>query len=766
VRTGRSARRIIGSAGVVAVAAAAVASSSQGPPPLPDPGGLLPPVPPLTDDGPLRFQDLSNASGGPVDFGSPHSDVEKAACVFFDADGDGWDDLVSLAGIGEGYRYFLNRPDGKGGRTFVKAPPGNGLDDGHALERDGASVTAGDVDGDGHEDLFIGCGWNDTLPAGSGRNMLLLNDGTGRFTDVAEALGIADGDNTTAACVLFDMDNDGDLDLVTFNSNAASQGKAGDGRVHLFRNTLKETGTLGFVEETAERGLVVNGIAVWAAIATDYDGDGAMDLIVGHDFGGLTQIFHNDGTGHFTDVTATAGSGAGDDGTPSTFGDDSHSAMGIASGDLENHGNLDLYISNAPRSVLYVNQGDGTFTELAQSRGADSLTIGWGVNMADFDLDGWLDVYCAAGDFWGMDRDVVRPFLLRNTGGGSFTDVWAASGMRHDVPLARESGTATADFDRDGRPDLLVSRAERAGASPYLYRNVSDVGGRHWLEVRLAGGGVTTNTSAIGAKIRVRPRDAAGNPIAGLSQLREVLGASGRGSRSSLVQHFGLGADTVTADVEVEWPRAGTLASRRVAFTDVPIDQLVVVAEDRTVTWRLDPTASVDVADARTSVVPCVGAGAPDPLTTLAVSTGPAWLAAGPWQGGRTLRAAPPRVTEPQTVAATIVATAQGAASDATSNQDVTVRVVPTPSVTKVGRPSGRTLKLVGDHFDIAGVAVTIDGQPCVVKSARLHRLRHGATEQRVIIRFPASMRRALKKGTHELRAVEPVAGLATTFTF
>src|SRR5262249_59723429 len=130
-------------------------------------------------------------------------------------------------------------------------------------------------------------------------------------------------------------------------------------------------------------------------------------------------------------------------------------------------------------------------------------------------------------------------------------------------------------FDRDGRPDLLVTRAHREGASPYLYRNVSETHGRHWLEVRLVGNGVTTNVSAIGAKLRVHPRDAAGARIAGLSQLPAIASSDRRSSRSSLTQHVGLGAAAVSADIEVEWPRAGELASRRALYEDVPLDRVV-----------------------------------------------------------------------------------------------------------------------------------------------------------------------------------------------
>src|SRR5262245_31269113 len=221
----------------VAVAAAVVAGAAHEvvatEPPDPTPPNVVGPLPTRTDGGPLQFVEISSHSGGTIDFGTPKSDVEKCTCAFFDADGDGWDDLIALAGRGAGWRYFLNRDDGAGGRTFVPAPPGNGLDAGAPMQRDGAGLAVADVDGDGDEDLYVGCGWNSTLPVVSGRNLLLLNDGAGNFTDVAESMGLDDGDNTTCGMVLFDMDLDGDLDLISSNTDFPNTGKAGDGRTHL-----------------------------------------------------------------------------------------------------------------------------------------------------------------------------------------------------------------------------------------------------------------------------------------------------------------------------------------------------------------------------------------------------------------------------------------------------------------------------------------------------------------------------------------------------
>jgi len=576
-------------------------------------------------------------------------------------------------------------------------------------------------------------------------------------------MGLADGDNTTCGMVLFDMDLDGDLDLLSSNTDFAVTGKAGDGLTHLFRNTLKETGALGFVEETAERGIAEVGRAVWAAIATDYDTDGDPDVLITHDIEGLSQLFRNDGTGHFTEATSSAGAGEGDDQTPSTFGDDSRQAMGASVADVENDGDLDLFIADAPRQCFYENLGDGTFAMRDDRHGLQARTVGWGMSFADFDLDGWIDLYLAAGDFWDVSRSSVRPYLYKNCGDGTFEDVWPESGMPHEPPLHRENGTATADFDRDGRPDLFVTRAERAGASPYLYRNVSKTHGRHWLEVRVVGGGATTNVSAIGAKLRVHPRDAAGARIAGLSQLREIASSDGRASRSSLTQHVGLGANAVSADIEVEWPRAGDLASRRALYEDVPLDLIVRIGElPREAPWRLVPLAQIDVPDGREIVVPCTGEGEFDPLTTLRVESGPAWLSAGPWQDGRTLRITAPRVEAPETSAAMLVANAQGAA-DPESRQTLEVRVVPAPSIRRAVQQSSRTLRVDGDHLDLPGLALSIDGTACELRSVKHRSGAHAAAPQRAVIRFPGSLRKALRGHGSVLRIVEPVAGFEAT---
>jgi hypothetical protein len=666
----------------------------------------------VAEDGDLLFQDISAVSGGPVDFGTPTSDTEKAAGAFVDTDGDGFDELITLTGAGFPFGYFRNVPDGSGGRMLVAAGPGSGLDTGAALERDGASICAGDVDNDGDVDLFVGCGYNPLLP--TGRNMLLLNDGQGNFpVDVAESLGIADGDNTTTACTFLDFDLDGDLDLLYANASLSVYGKFGDGKSHLLRNTLRETGTLGFERDGGIHWTTELNKGAWSTVSFDYDGDGWPDILHTRDISGPTQLYRNTGIGWFLDVSAAAGSGAGDDGMSSTFGNDTPNAMGVAVADPDNDGDLDIYITDIGTNAYYRNNGDGTFTEVGARAGVRAGTVGWGCTFADFDLDGHMDLHVAAGDTYGNARPTVHPWLFRNLGGGTFENRdFEAAGLRHDDPLHREQGSAVSDFDADGDPDLLVVRAERAGASPYLYRNDSPRGANRWIAVRLRGNGTTTNGSAIGARVVVTGRTAAGARVPGAGQVQEVMSATSRGSVSSFELVFGLPPETATADLRIVWPRAGTLEERTVVLTGLAVDARHLVLEfgeePEPPPRALDAAAESTVPGGATTVVPVPGGegpGAPDPVVLVG---GPAWASVtGNAASGWSLTLAPPVPGAPATHALVL----HGGAGESLSAQDHAVHVPARPFVAEArSRLRTRRMELRGLNFPDGATEVTVDG--------------------------------------------------------
>lgn len=711
---------------------------------------------------PFRFRDLTVLSGGTLDFGNPKSSVGMSSGGFVDVDGDGWDDIVTLTGAGEPCGYFLNRDDGQGGRTFVPAPPGNGLDDGPAFERDGVALAAGDVDADGDIDLFVGASWNPSLP--SGVNLLLLNDGTGRFTDRAVELGLWDGDNTTGGAAFFDMDLDGDLDLVTANSNFEVVDKYGDGKPHLWRNLLAETGELGFVDEAIERGVTPTGVACWAIITPDYDDDGDFDVLVTYDGGGVAQLFQNDGTGYFVEVTEQVGSGPGDDGDPSTFGDETKAAMGAAAVDFDNDGDLDIYVTNILHNPMYVNHGDGTFHMAEASLGIDHVTTTWGCTFVDFDLDGILDAYVAGGALANIKRkDFAKSLFLQGMPGFTYRDVWVDCGFRRDVPLNREMGTAAADFDHDGRADLLVVRGEWDGAPPYLYRNETDVQGRHWLGIRPHGDGVRSNRTGIGTRVRVFPRDADGAVIEEACQTHEWASGDSRSSMSGLTRIFGLGDRAVTADVEVVWPRAGPRAERTNRFTDVPIDRIVEFADEVSPHWRLEPGVTVEVGCGRTTRVPLAGSGPGVQQAACTLESGHALATLGPFvEGDWTLDLSPGVVQQPEVVAFRIRAEVPGTPGTR-SFQTVHLTVQPAPVVTLVEvQRRGRRIVVTGHNLPAENAEVRVDGEVLTRIRPRRKGRELDGDATRIVVRAPGYYRTRFAGREHVYEVVDLDTGLSS----
>jgi hypothetical protein len=294
----------------------------------------------------------------------------------------------------------------------------------------------------------------------------------------------------------------------------------------------------------------------------DYDDDGRPDLYVVNDMGKFVLpncLFHNEGGEggwRFSEIAARAGADA------ALFG------MGLAVGDYDGDGRLDMYVTNMGNNVLFRNRGDGAFEERTNRAGVARGTVGgqdsvgWGTAFLDFDNDGQLDLYFVAGSVYPMPpvNGQYRPdqpnALLQNRGDGTFRDVSKPTRTDH-TGIAR--GLAVADIDGDGFLDLLVANYDQP---PALLKNSGNA--NRWLQVRLVG--TKSNRDGIGALLTLG--------AGGREQTRAVLSGTSFLSQHSLVAHFGLGQLERADWLTVRWP-SGTVQTLR----DLPANQVLTVVE-------------------------------------------------------------------------------------------------------------------------------------------------------------------------------------------
>jgi hypothetical protein len=305
-------------------------------------------------------------------------------------------------------------------------------------------IACGDYDGDGFADLFV-AGYNhpDTPPAHG--PLLYHNDHDLSFTDVSASLGLPSDAVDNEGVAWADYDNDGDLDVLS---------SCDAGAPFLFR---QDAGA--FVRVTPPAGLLgagpTNGVA-WC----DYDGDGLLDVFMSTP--GQGYLYHNNGDGTLTDLHVAAGivtSGSG-------------FTTAAAWGDCDNDGWPDLLIAHAGGpALLFHNNGDGTFTDVSAESGVSAAADMYSATWADYDNDGWLDCYLGTAVY--ADPPITQDLLFHNDHDGTFTEVSSAAGMGGDVAVG--ASAAWADYDNDGWLDLYVATWNWTGeAPPFLYRNNGD----------------------------------------------------------------------------------------------------------------------------------------------------------------------------------------------------------------------------------------------------------------------------------------------------
>ena len=465
-----------------------------------------------------------------------------------DIDNDGDLDVLVLRGDSGPNLLYVNQ----GGSGFEERAAAAGLAYTLGGTNNGrhSGATFGDVDGDGDLDVLLG-------GLESGPTKLFINDGNGSFSDGTSGSGFDSASAAqTISIAMGDYDADDDLDVLMAHWGTPRDPTTPGETETLWRNDSTST-SIRFTPASAVSGVnsllafeLPQGVLgpnydyTFAPGFADIDGDRDLDILMVSDFRG-SRVLINNGNGTFS---------------ASGFTPDDENGMGAAIGDYDNDGDFDWFVSSINGNRLFRNGGSAGFSRQGQS-GVEPGGWGWGSCFADFNADGWLDIYQTNGWEAGKDPsasnyvdDTSR--LWMNNGDGTFTDQAGASSML-DTDQGR--GIVCDDFDNDGDVDVLLLTAEPSNAAIYWQNQLADF---NYLKVKLRG--IAPNTQAIGATVKLTINDT--------TQMRMVAINSNFTSHNSTMQMFGMGSHT-SAGLQIIWPDgAETILSSVSANQTLTID--------------------------------------------------------------------------------------------------------------------------------------------------------------------------------------------------
>lgn len=505
----------------------------------------------------VRFNDIGKAAGITFVQDSTMTDQKYyletmgTGVAWIDYDQDGLPDLYFVQSAAtNAYKptkslrsaLYHNNGDGTFSDVTEKARVGGA---GHY----GQGVAVGDFDNDGFPDLLV---------TGFGNTLLYHNDGDGTFSEVTNKAGVADRNNWSTSAGWFDYDKDGWLDLVVTNyidwtpENNLWCGEKAPGyrtycnpgnykgqKTRLYHNN--HDGTFADVSESSGVGKPESkGMGV---VLADFNNDGWPDIAIANDTW-PNFLFLNNHDGTFRDVSLVSGLAASEDGRY-------EAGMGIDAADVDGDGFLDVYITHLDLELnrLYHNNGDGSFTDDTFGSGLGNksmLMSGVSMKFVDYDNDGWPDIVQLNGSMldniqlYHSEVSYKEPMLMfRNLGKGKFTKVSDSLGEDFQKAVAGR-GLAVADFDNDGDMDIVTNNS---GESPKLLRN--DGGNRNnWLQVSLLG--TKSNRDGIGASVKVTAD--------GFTATQQSQGGGSYMSASDKRLHFGLGKRKRIESLVVTWP--------------------------------------------------------------------------------------------------------------------------------------------------------------------------------------------------------------------
>lgn len=515
------------------------------------------------ENGPDKGNAIVQTSGGGV--------------AAFDFDRDGWCDVYFTQGGTDPSAATQTVFDALyrniGGESFVDITLPSGIRE----DRFSQGVAAGDIDNDGFPDLYV---------ANVGRNRLLRNNGDGTFTDITDSSGLTSSGWTTSVAIA-DLTGDGNPDLFSVRYAGGpeiysrtcgdSSGRPGVCRPTLFPAEADllavSSGDGHYSELCAEAGLDLPDGRGFGSIIADFNGDRRLDIFVANDQTAnflLIQADADPGAVRFVDEAIVRGVAFDRDGLP-------QACMGIASGDINRDGRLDLFVTNFAdeSNTLYISQPDGAYLDLTRAAGlrdASFKQLGFGTQFLDADLDGILDLVVLNGHIQDSPEQgkpaAMLPQLFRGMGGISFSEVVYEDPERFFNKPRIGRGLCLLDWNADGRQDLAASFLDGTAA---LVANESP-GAGHWIAIEFVG--VQSSRDAIGTTVRLEFSD-------GTDLSWQATAGDGFAASNQRRLHQGLGSRSQISRIEIEWP-SGVVQE----FKNVASDTVWTAIEGRSKLWR------------------------------------------------------------------------------------------------------------------------------------------------------------------------------------
>jgi len=513
----------------------------------------------LETDASAMFNDVSHNAGLCYDTTVSPLDGTTArvsgGIAVSDYNADGRLDIYVTHGRNNLGKLFSLQPDGSFSDTTEQAGI-TSLSAGHG----GAFI---DINLDGLPDLL-------SIQEPPSVVQVFANNGNGSFTDISESTGLI-LTKSTLSVAAGDHDLDGDLDLFFTHWDPVNKQNRWE---YFWQN--QGAGNFIDISDTVDIGTFTPAVEgdepqlkyeySFTPVFADFNNDRFPDILLSADFGYSKVLINNAGTGYV-------------DSTPPTIND--RSGMGSTVADYDNDGDLDWYVSAIGDTVeenfntgllngsrLYQNDGEGNYTNVTYAAGVRQAFWGWGTCFADFNNDGFQDLFTVNGyDGWAEEQTVDRSFerfnddravLYINNGDSTFTERGIELGITH---TAMGRGLVCYDYDRDGDLDMLIANS---GESPSLYRNNRFSDGNNFLNIQLKGS--TVNPQAVGAQIYIT--------VNGIEQMRELQLGNNYVSQSPVEAHFGVADNQVIDQVRIVWPG---LAAQTSELTNVQANQFLVI---------------------------------------------------------------------------------------------------------------------------------------------------------------------------------------------